>query len=409
MSIGCIGSTVNQPPDAPPTTTARLPPAEQSKFDAALAAMAAHDRANDWTAAGCAEVAGLFLSVDSANAAAPLHNAGLARARCGDHEAARALFEQAARREPSFLGARFSLARYATGRAELDRAILDMQRAVEESRFQNVEALVTLGELLMRRGNGEADIAEAKRNFHRALAVDDRYMPALNQLALHYLAAAKRGGSNKAGAAALELTTLVCSQAIRKHPGYAPIHNTAGLAAAEQKNFSGAAEAFARARALDPAFFEAHMNYAAVNMAFRGFAEAEQAYRAALRVRPRDYDARLGLALALRGQIDDRNEGAQVEAARRELSEARAIAPDRPESYYNEAVLVQEFGAKAEDPAKRKQALQGAISLFKTFLAKAGGLPDLADAKRRATERIDEIDQIIGFLDPSASAPGTSP
>ncbi len=407
LTLGCAGPAAVARIDGPEAPPSRLPPAEQSRLDAALADMAAHDRANDWTAERCAEVAGRFAGIEGAPAA-PLYNAGLARARCGQHEEARQLFQRAAERDPAFVPARVALARYATSGAELDRAIEDMQRVVSESRFTSVDALVALGELSMRRGRpgqagGEGDLALAKRSFHRALAIDDGYMPALNQLAIYYLRTAK-AAKGKPDAQALELAALVCSQAARKSARYAPIHNTAGLVYAELGDFSRAAAEFDRARAIDRTFFEAHMNVAAVNMAFRGFAEAERAYRDALSLRPGDYDARLGLALALRGQIDDRNEAAQVEAARREIAQAKAIAPERPEAYYNEAVLVQEFGAKGEDAGRRRAALLSARSLLGTFLSKAEGAPALADARRRASERVEEIGQIIGFLDPEAPA-----
>ena len=46
--------------------------------------------------------------------------------------------------------------------------------------------------------DGENDMERAKKNLQRALAIDDGYMPAFNQLALYYFERAK----NPAGAAA---------------------------------------------------------------------------------------------------------------------------------------------------------------------------------------------------------------
>ncbi len=80
---------------------------------------------------------------------------------------------------------------------------------------------------------------------------------------------------------------LVCSQAMRKNPRYAPIHNTAGLVDMELGNLSRAAAEFEEARRLDPRFVEAHLNYAAVNLGFRGYAQAEEAYRKVLAIQPR--------------------------------------------------------------------------------------------------------------------------
>src|SRR5690606_14052222 len=97
--------------------------------------------------------------------------------------------------------------------------------------------------------------------------------------------AAAAGQQKKADTQALELAALVCSQALRKNPNYAPVHNTSGLISAELGDLSAAARAFGTARQLDPKFFEAHMNYAAVNLSFRGFRQAEDAYRKALQLR----------------------------------------------------------------------------------------------------------------------------
>jgi len=96
----------------------------------------------------------------------------------------------------------------------------------------------------------------------------------------------------------LDLAALVCSQAIRKNANYAAIHNTAGLIQVEQQDINGAVREFQTAAKLDPTFFEAQMNFAAVNLSFRGFKASEDAYKAALKIRPNDYDAHLGLAQA---------------------------------------------------------------------------------------------------------------
>lgn len=131
----------------------------------------------------------------------------------------------------------------------------------------------------------------SKRNLQRALAIDDAYMPALNQLALFYFQQAKkrvgavtssqkgtRGRAiatnaaigKRANVQQLELAALVCSQAIRKNPSYAPIHNTAGLIQTELGQVNSAVREFQTAAQLDPKFFEAQMNFAAVNLSFRG-------------------------------------------------------------------------------------------------------------------------------------------
>ena len=49
-------------------------------------------------------------------------------------------------------------------------------------------------------------------------------------------------------------------------------------------------------------------------------------------MRPNDYDAHLGLALAIRGQIDDSNFDKRVARAQAELEQCKKLAPERAET-----------------------------------------------------------------------------
>jgi tetratricopeptide (TPR) repeat protein len=236
-------------------------------------------------------------------------------------------------------------------------------------------------------------------------------MPAFNQLAVYYLQSAQKkagktkgkvrsaaGKEKKADSQALELAALVCSQALRKNPNYAPVHNTSGLISAELGDLSAAARAFGTARKLDAKFFEAHMNYAAVNLQFRGFAQAEEAYRQALALKGNDYEAHLGLALAVRGQISDSNFDKNLKEAEGLLEKAKSLSPDRPETYYNQGILTQEFKARGGGEGQLKVAKD----LYDAFKAKASGKSEFDAAVKVATERMEEIDQIMEFNKQSA-------
>jgi tetratricopeptide (TPR) repeat protein len=396
-----------------------------NKFNVGLDAMAQHDKAGDWNEETCNSVSQTF--VDAAKEQGnrtfgeALYNAGLANQRCKKDAEAKQHFKQVLDKDPKFHRARVQLALYAfaeSGEKNIDEAIREMrQAAVVDARFQNVEALVNLGMLYIKRNNqspdadGPTDLARAKKYIQSALAVDDGFMPAFNQLAILYLEAAKQkaGRDSRQRTAtnaskqkkvvdtqALELAGLVCSQAIRKNGKYAPIHNTAGMIQVELSNLNSAVSEFNTARQLDPSFYEAQMNFAAVNMQFRGFAQAEEAYRAAIKMRPSDYDAHLGLALALRGQIDDANFDKMVKEASSEIEAAKKIAPDRAETYYNDAILTQEYKAKAGGKSGESE-LQNAKGLFGQFIQKAGSAPEFTDAVRRSRDRMSEIDQIVEF------------
>lgn len=424
---GPSGTVVKDPVTGKPLTDSKgnaISVDAANKFKTGLETMAKHDKAGDWNESTCDETAKLFLDAADEQGdktfSEAIYNAGLAYQRCKKTAEAKKLFQQVLDKNGKFHQARVQIALYSfaeSGEKNVDEAITQMrQAAITDAQFKNVEALVNLAMLYMKRGNnvadndGANDYQRAKKYIQSALAVDDGFMPAFNQLALYYLNSAKQkagrdtkkktatnaGKEKKIDTQALELAALVCSQAIRKNARYAPIHNTAGMINVELGNLNGAVGSFNTARTLDPDFYEAQMNYAAVNLQFRGFEQAEQAYRAAVKMKPNDYDAHLGLALALRGQINDANFDKMVADASAELDAAKKIAPDRPETYYNEAILTQEYKAKSGGK-EAEGALNAAKALFGQFIQKAGSATEFADAVKRAKERVTEIDQIIEF------------
>jgi Tfp pilus assembly protein PilF len=400
-----------------------------ASFDSALESFLDHDKKGDWAEASCKDISEKFEDAaetqeSATNRAFPeaLYNAGLALQRCGKDADARTKFEAAIKADGSFHRAKAQLALYDFAKSgDTDSTIRDLDQIIRDAKFQNVEALVSLAALQMERGSdqpdpdGKNDLERAQRNLQRALAIDDGYMPAFNQLAVYYLEQAKtavgtakqksrRGkrGMEVSGAdrvtaneQQLDLAALVASQAQRKNPNYAPIHNTTGLIQVELKNFNAAVKSFGRARQLDPKFFEAHMNYAAVNLSFRGFEEAEKAYRDAIRLRPNEYECHLGLALALRGQINDGNFDKNVAEAQKHLEEAKKIDGARPETYYNEAILTQEYRAKRGNPVP---ALEKAAQQYTAFIEKAGDDPVFEKAVKRSKERSTDITDTIKFI-----------
>src|SRR5262249_167381 len=153
---------------------------------------------------------------------------------------------------------------------------------------------------------------------------------------------------------------------------------------------------------LDPKFFEAQMNFAAVNLGFRGFDQARSAYEKALAMHPNDYDAHLGMALALRGPITgtESDYDQRVNAVQSELDAAKKIDPNRPDAYYNEGILTMEFKAKAGgDKEKTKAALSQAQQIFQSFIDKASGKPEYDGAVKRSKERIQDAEDTKKFLD----------
>lgn len=399
-------------------------------FNAALDGFVSHDKASDWSESVCKDVAGQFLHAseqqkDETNRALPeaIYNAGLVYQRCDNDAEAKKQFKAALNADKKFYRAQAQLELYDYQNShDLDGTIGRLEQTIRDAHFQLVGGLVSLAALQMERGNDQAnsdgknDLDRAKLNLQRALAIDDSYMPAFNQLAIYYMELAKakaekKGSSHShrrtlqvAGAEKadvdkqqLDLAALVASQAIKKNPTYAPIYNTAGLIQVELKDFNGAVKNFKRARQLDPKFFEADMNYGAVNLGFRGFQEAEHAYRDAIKIHPKEYEAHLGLALALRGEINDANWDKNVAEAQKELDTARKLAPNRAETYYNEAILTQEYKAKSGS-GNAIPMLEKAADLYGKFISKAGSAPQFAEAVKRSKEREQDIRDTVKFI-----------
>jgi tetratricopeptide (TPR) repeat protein len=344
---GCGGRLATSSPPSPPSTPTV---AQQNEFDRTLAAFVAHDAANDWSEASCREVARRFETIGTSPA---LRDAALAYQRCG----------------------------------LLADGIRVLEKAVTDAKFQDAPALVQLAKLQMLR---DGATPEAKTNLQRALAIDDASIAAYDQLALWYLAAKK-----------LDLAALVCSQAITRNASYAPIHNTAGLVEMQLGRVNAALAEFAMARKLDPTLFEAHMNYANVNLGFRGFDQARDALTKALALRPNDYEAHLGMALALRGPLTGMEPDleARIAAVQAELDAAKKIDPKRPDAYFNEAILGHEYRVRTTmNKPDIEASLRGAAATFEKFVTMAEGKPRYDVAVKRARGRIDDIHATLDFL-----------
>jgi tetratricopeptide (TPR) repeat protein len=453
LGLGCGGASQPGPKAVKggggvvESTNRKVEQAARDKFAAALELFNAHDKANDWNDQTCAQVAKRFESASDAQGGGTLpeatYDAGLAYQRCNNDKEAKERFQRALSDDAKFHHARVQLALYQFKvDGDVNAAISALEQAVADASFQNVPALVNLAMFQMQRDSdmvgancqarsGGKDVTLqdfdcAKLNLQRALAIDDGYMPAFNQLALYYFGAAKKKGATggkrfgrtiatnaalgkRGDVQQLELAALVCSQAVHKSQSYAPIHNTSGLILNELGQVNSAVKEFQTAAQLDPHFFEAQMNLAAINLSFRGFDKAEGAYRHALEMHLNDYDAHLGLALALRGQIDESNYDKQVAAVQAEIDACKKIDPARPDAYFNEGILTQEYKAKGAGALEKSLAVYDqATAIFQDFIEKASGKPEYDGAIKKAKERLQDIVDTENFLK-AGPAPSETP
>jgi hypothetical protein len=105
----------------------------------------------------------------------------------------------------------------------------------------------------------------------------------------------------------------VCAQAAQvaqsHHADLAPdvrsftadLYNTWGIIDIRRNEIIKALEHFRRAYTLNPNMFEAWVNYGTINLSFRGYQDAKEAFEHAIALRDDSYDAHIGLGVALRG------------------------------------------------------------------------------------------------------------
>lgn len=403
---GCVTFKSHPEPPAPPPSIVEA----GAPFQRALAAMADGEKRYGkarWPSEVCRSIAAEFLSAAAQPAleAVARYDAGAAFERCEDRVSARGQYLQVIQKKSAHGDAlvisrarvrlvQIDLASHAMTR---DAAIEVLTEAVLESQYRNADALVELARQQDARGNAVADAdglddaTRAEKNLKRALAIDDGNLGALNQLAVHHVLGARRaaglgavsqglvraGTIERGSVKALDLALVIASQGIKRDPSYGPLHATMGLVQAMLGDLTHARASFDKATRLDPTNVDAWMNLASIAIMTRSFVEAERAYRGALEARPDDYDAALGLALALRGKIDTAaDRPAAVDAAERALERARTIDPDRPEAWFNLAILYESFRAQEGDS---NRALGRAIEHYRAFADRAKRRPDLAD------------------------------
>jgi hypothetical protein len=507
--VGVVGGkevAKEQPGGAPVTKEAA------DAFTAATLEFKQHEEARTWDDAKCTGVSAKFLAAGAAQGGkfpAAHYNAGITLLRCSREAEAEkefqiALDEKAAlaaastdpkvKADPVFhqVWVQKAMIRYRKGDvAGINEAIeIIRNKGFDPDALSNVEAFMSLGMLYRERWNKdvknperakkddfnlEDDLARAQFWLQNALSINDSFMPAYNQLALFYLdkaraVAAKKAKGPKFAAAkgkeqteaekqeakaksdlqTLELGLLVSEEASRRDPGYAGIWNTQGLILLEMGRTGSATKAFQKATEKDPKFFEAWMNYAAINLQFRGYGEAAKGYESAAALRAKDYDAKLGLAVSLRGQLDQyltakqemerkisectdpdkaptppcQKANAEFPAkikdfgdkfldfykrAGKAYDDAREADGSRIEAYFNKALLVEKYKAKAETTVSTAVAYREAEKLYNEIVTKFGGQEKYAKLVANVKERADEARKSAEFEEKAMAAPPIPP
>ncbi len=287
------------------------------------------------------------------------YNIGVIFRNCGKDKEARATFTQIVKAYPKDQRSLTHLAVYALEDGNTSRAEEYLKRAVAVgmNRQEVVPALVNVAIILGRRAEGGDDPSfdKAVLNLRRALAVDANFIEALYQLALLYF----NRSVQKNRTSFLDLATLVCNQAIKLNPEYGPIYHLLGRIQLRQQKLVDALQSFQTAFQKDSTLFESYMNYAAINLNFRGYESAKMAFEKAIALNPKNYDSHIGLGVALRGLGD-------YKGARAEYQKAAAIDPKRTDYIFNIGLLEMDYENDGTPAGYRK-----AKKVFQKFIKKA--------------------------------------
>lgn len=365
--VACAHGTGTSVAVAPERPSPNDPPSPMviARWDRAAELFARLDAAGTWDGEACREALSAFERVNEASAgrsARAVYMAGLISVRCGNETGAQALYRRALELDPSLCEARVGLgaAELAAGRAQAAR------HAFEEAVRRDSQCAPAYVNLAILQGELPEQREAALANLRRALAVRADYLPALDRMALIYLAQSEERPE------LLELAEVVCRQAQLIDPRYASLYNTWGLIDVEQGELTSAAAKFARAMELDGRFFEAHMNFGQLTLSQRAYEDAARAFARARELSPSSYDAALGLGVASRGLRDPERAEAMYRAA-------LALDADRPEAYFDLAVLYQEHrqGSAAE--------LRQALDFLEQFVQRARGADRFASTLAEVT------------------------
>jgi tetratricopeptide (TPR) repeat protein len=314
-----------------------------------------------WTDDSCDSVAKKFSKIAEAHGdmAEAMYNVGAVYRNCKMKDKAIDAFKATLAKHPKHQLSLAHLAVYdleagkeADAEAKLKDAIMAGRNTLEAVPAYTVAATM----LRARAGKGDQEAwKKAQTNLRTALAIDNKFMPALYQLTMLYYDIAV--GLKKPSY--LTLASLVFAQAQKLDPEFAPIYHALGLIDMEKNELVEANKAFELAFKKDPNMFEAYMSFAAINLNFRGYDSAKMAFEKAIALRPTNYEAHMGLGVAARGLGD-------FALARTEYNKCAELEPARTDYLFNLALLTMDYENDGT-PA----GFQKAQKAFEDFMAKA--------------------------------------
>jgi tetratricopeptide (TPR) repeat protein len=310
-------------------------------------------------------------------------NEGVLWEKCGQPRKAEKVYQALLSRHPKFGPALNNLGQLYFDRGNVNTALSYFNKAAAQKTSEAYSNLAVIQRNRAKYHNELQLVREAINNVHRALAVDSFNIEAYGTKALVLYDHAKTKSQ-------LEMARLICVQATKVDPEYAPIYNTLGLILLRQGDVTPALAKFRKAVSLNNDFLEAHMNIGAITLSFRDYTSAEEAFTRVLKLDP-DKETRVkalvGLGVAYRGQR-------KFDQAMAKYKEAESLDPSNPGIAYNMGILVQDYMFDASDPAAAIRDLQRAANLLNRYLENGKRRKKKADCRRR----LKNINDLIPML-----------
>jgi tetratricopeptide (TPR) repeat protein len=445
--LGGGGGKVNAEQLLPKAKKREISADQHEAFDKAMARYMSAKKSGGLSGGECTSVADAFKSAAEGTPVLleALFNQGAVLQECGREDEAIRIWQGMSEGKTKYGPAMTNLGYIAWKNNEPGRAEQLFSRAIEADPLHTVEARNNLAQILRDKARHASDAGEKKQYVGQAvshlrtvLALDSNNLQAFSTLAFIYYEMNM-----------LEMAKLVGNQAIKKADeiatgkfeeekaeeaaegkagkgkkekkkkesgkegdeegklakevdvrevgtGVTPqmklnlavVHNTLGLVELKRKNISPAITQFKQAVAMNPGFNEARLNLAALSLNNRDYKTAEENFRAVLESQPKNYEAAIGLGVALRG-------GKKIPEAEAQYNEAQKLDPSNPSSYFNLGLLYQEY------MDGQKPTLQKAQGYYRQFLSKANQATP-SNLQKEAEKRIRDIDEIYVALEEAA-------
>ncbi|MCA9670604.1 MAG: tetratricopeptide repeat protein [Myxococcales bacterium] len=375
------GAGAGDPLNPPPKKPKRKLSADAKKSFASVAAKYEQAKTAGTVKNNCSSLASSFTDVynEHPKLVEAKFNAGVIWEACGKDTKAESIYKELLQKHPNHGPALNNLGQIYYRRGNASAAETHWRKAAAAKNSEGYANLALLQRLRALKGDMGA-LREAVNNIHRALAVDSFNIEAYNMLATLLYDHARSKSQ-------LTMARLICVQASKKEPKFAPIYNLLGLIHLKMGNVTPALAQFRKAAGLKPDFVEAQMNIGSITLSFRDYKSSEEAFRKVLSLpvsKDIKYAATVGLGVALRGQ---RN----YEGAMKQYQAAEKLNPSNGDIAYNKGILVQDYMFNAGKPEEGIAQLQRAKDLLNKYLSSGQDKSAVKDARRR----IKNIDQLV--------------